>query len=276
MKGRALWQTYRLARRVVAISRYTRGLLREGGVPSGKIVLVRPGTDPTTFRPAGRDPALVRELGLEGRRVVLTVGRLTWRKGQDRMLEALPAIAQAAPNVTYLLAGTGPLEPELRALARRLGLEDRVRLLGEVADEALPRLYNVADVFVMANRVSAGTRDVEGFGIVFLEANACEVPVVGGRSGGVIDAVEDGLTGLLVDAESPEEIARAVVRLLEDSALARRMGVEGRRRVERELTWDHTARGVGRVLTELSEAGAGGAVDSLRSGPRDDGDRHAD
>ena len=113
--------------------------------------------------------------------------------------------------------------------------------LGSRSAEHLPALYNLSDVFVMPNRTPEETRDVEGFGIVFLEANACEVPVVGGRSGGTSDAVADGETGLLVDGSSPAEIARAVTRLLQNPTLARRMGAAGRARVVREFTWDRAA-----------------------------------
>ena len=154
----------------------------------------------------------------------MTVGRLMWRKGQDMLIRALPEIVKAVPNCVYLICGTGPYEAGLRELAQSLQVDSQVIFLGSLPSEHLPSLYNLSDVFVMPNRMSEKTRDVEGFGIVFLEANACEIPVVGGRSGGTSDAVADGESGLLVDGSSPGEIAGSVIRLLQDPILAQDNG----------------------------------------------------
>jgi phosphatidylinositol alpha-1,6-mannosyltransferase len=251
MKRRSLWRTYHRADLIIANSRFTRGLLLEGGVAAEKVAVVHPGTDPERYRPLPRDDALARCLGLDGRRVLLTVGRLTWRKGQEVVLRALPAIRQAVPNVVYAMTSDGPRGPEIKDLARTLGLDEAVRFLGEVPFDMLPALYNLSDVFVMPSRVSPQTQDLEGFGIVFLEANACGLPVVGGRSGGIPDAVAEGETGLLVDGMQPDEVAAACVRLLRDQDLARAMGAKGRERVLREFTWDHAAARV-RTLVEAA------------------------
>jgi phosphatidylinositol alpha-1,6-mannosyltransferase len=267
VKGRMLWRTYRKADLIIANSRFTRGLLTGGGIAEEKVALVHPGTDPDVFKPMPRDEAWAAALGLAGRKVLLTVGRLMWRKGQDMVIQALPEILKAVPGTVYLVCGTGPYESGLRELAQSLGLGPHVIFLGEVAAERLPALYNLADLFVMPNRVSLRTRDTEGFGIVFLEANACEVPVIGGRSGGVPDAVADGETGLLVDGTDPHAIAGAVARILTESGLAARMGKAGRRRVCDALTWDRGAETLRAALDRLRPAGNAQAP-SASSGPR--------
>jgi len=263
-KRAALWAAYRLADRVIANSHFTRGLLVAGGVSPARVAVIHPGTDADFFRPLPRDPRLVSQWGLEGKRVILTLGRLRERKGQDMTLRAMPEILRHVGDAVYVIAGTGPHEPQLRRLAEALGLAERVRFVGEVAPAQMPAVYSLADVFVMANRTLT-SRDVEGFGIVFLEAAACGVPVVGGRSGGVGDAVADGQTGLLVDGARPEQIARAVVRILGDAQLARRLGEAGRRRVCEGLTWRHSAERVAALVEEVCRAGRSGG---LRTGSR--------
>jgi phosphatidyl-myo-inositol dimannoside synthase len=248
LKRRSLWRTYHRADLIIANSRFTRDLLLQGGVAAAKVAIVHPGTDPARYRPLPRDEGLAQRLGLAGRRVLLTVGRLTWRKGQEAVLQALPAIRQAVPDAIYAITSDGPRGPYIKDLARTLGLEDAVRFLGEVPFDMLPALYNLADVFVMPSRVSPQTQDLEGFGIVFLEAGACGLPVVGGRSGGIPDAVAEGETGLLVDGTQPDEVAAACVRLLKDRSLARLLGTKSRERVLREFTWDHAAARVGALI----------------------------
>ena len=250
-KQHLLWRTYRRCDRVVANSRFTQNLLHAGQIDPSKVAVVHPGTDPKRFRPQPKDPDLLRRYQLEGKQVLLTVGRLSRRKGQDVTLHALPQIAQAAPDVVYAIAGTGDYEAELRGLVRLLGVERRVRFLGSVADELLPAVYNLADLFVMPNRTLPESNDVEGFGIVFAEAGACAKPIVAGRSGGASEAVLDGDTGLLVDGACPDRVAAAVIRLLNDGQLARRLGHAARERVCRELNWDHTA---ARIQTWIHQA----------------------
>jgi phosphatidylinositol alpha-1,6-mannosyltransferase len=138
--------------------------------------------------------------------------------------------------LTYVVAGDGQQRPALEALATSIGVEDTVEFLGYVPDEDLPSLYNAADVFAMPNR-REGT-SVEGFGIVFLEANATGTPVVGGRHGGVTDAIEDDETGYLVDPEDSQAVADAIDRLLSDDDLRHSLGEAGRERVEASYTWD--------------------------------------
>ena len=167
-----------------------------------------------------------------------TVGNLVARKGHDMVIRALPRVRQTVPDVTYLIIGDGPYRGQLEALAGALGVRDRVIFAGGIPNEELPPIYALSDLFVMPSRDQSEECDVEGFGVVFLEANACAKPVVGGRSGGICEAISDGVTGLLVDPNDPEDIANALVRLLTNSDLATRLGKRGRLRVVRDFSWE--------------------------------------
>ncbi len=250
LKRRLLWSAFGRADLVIANSQFTASLLRQG-VRNGRVAIVYLGADPRRFHPAPPDPQLMRQWDLANRKVLLTVGRLTPRKGQDQTLRALPAILARVPQAVYVIAGTGEYEPELRQIAADVGVADRVRFVGAVEESDLPRLYNLADLFLMPNRSMPGSGNVEGFGIVFLEAGASGLPVIGGRSGGVPDAVCEGQSGLLVDGASAEAIAEAALKLLTNPELARRMGEQGRRRVSESLTWDHCANRVRDLLNSL-------------------------
>jgi len=241
------------ADRVVTISRYTRQELTRMGVDPARIVIVYPGVDTARFRldlEAGRR---IRALyNLEKRPVLLTVARLVPRKGHDRVIEALPTVLQRVPEAVYVIVGSGPDEERLRRLAESQGVKDRVIFAGAVSDKDLPAWYSAADLLVMPNREEEG--DVEGFGIVFLEANACGKPVIGGCSGGTVDAVIDGETGYLVNPCDPEDIAEAAIRLLTDLTLAHRMGERGRERVQKDFSWRRAARQVQGLTAEVVAA----------------------
>jgi len=187
--------------------------------------------------------------GGEGRWLV-TVARLEKHKGIDTVLEALPTIAERAPDVRYAVAGGGPERESLERLAHKLGVADRVRFLGQVSERDLPALYNLATVYVGASR-RAERIGVEGFGIALVEASACGVPVVAGNSGGVPDAVRDGETGFLVPPEESAALVEAVCRLLDDPVLARRLGAAGRRAVETYYNWDRVVRDVRAIESEV-------------------------
>jgi len=183
--------------------------------------------------------------------VILTVGRLIERKGHDIVIRAMARLASEFPAARYVVVGDGPRGPYLRDLVASVALQDRVVFVGEVRKEDLPLYYQAADVFAMVSRARERQGDVEGFGLVYLEAGACAKPVVAGRSGGVPDAVVDGVTGLLVSPESVEEVADALARLLRDRELAAKLGQAGRQRVEREMNWENTVRSVRAALCEL-------------------------
>ena len=250
LKQYFLWGTYKKADQIVANSEFTQQLLISGGVSPDKVAVVHPGTDPQRFTPRPKNKKLLAQWKLEGRKVLLSIGRLTRRKGQDMVIRALPTILQAIPEAVYLIVGTGDYETELKKMVCSLGLDSHARFLEEVADEFLPEIYNLADVFLMPNRVLTGN-DVEGFGIVFLEAGASAIPVIGGQSGGVPDAIIDGETGILVDGNSPIDIAKAAIRILQNHHLAEQMGQAARTRVCEKLTWDHSAEKIRNLLNQL-------------------------
>jgi phosphatidylinositol alpha-1,6-mannosyltransferase len=197
-----------------------------------------PGVDSTVFRPGAGGDEVRRKLGLTDRPVVVCVSRLVPRKGQDVLVRALPLIRQRVPDTALLLVGGGPLAPKLRELAASLGVADDVVMTGSVPWEELPAHHDAGDVFAMPCRSRYGGLEVEGLGIVFLEASATGKPVVAGRSGGSPDAVRDGETGYVVDGTSVEEVADRVAGLLEDPATAAAMGAAGRAWVERDWQWD--------------------------------------
>jgi phosphatidylinositol alpha-1,6-mannosyltransferase len=171
------------------------------------------------------------------------------RKGHDMVIRALPRLRGAHPDVRYVICGGGSEADveRLRALARSEGVSELVAFVGHVPEEDVADLYRSCAVCVMPSRILAGG-DSEGFGITFLEAGACGRPVIGGRQAGVLDAVVDGETGLLVDPEDPGAIAEAIGGLLDDPQRARRMGEAGRARVLADFTWDRVA---GRYLAQL-------------------------
>ena len=238
-QGLLLRRILTTADRVFTCSDSTGQELSEFGIPREKILTIYPSVDLDVFRPG---TAASDTFGVGDRRVILTVARLDQRKGHDVVLRALPHLLPDYA-ITYLIGGRGREEERLRRLTDELGLHDHVRFLGFVPEEKLPELYNACDVFVMPNRVTSGTDlsgDIEGFGITFIEAGACEKPVIGGRSGGATEAIVDGKTGLLVNPDLPEEVADAIARLLDDRALAQRLGQNARRRIERSFSWDVT------------------------------------
>ena len=228
------------------VSRHVERLLgARTSMVASKVHRVAPGVDPDRFAPRApeRRAGLRSAHGLGAEHVVLLgVGRLAARKNYDRVIACLPALLARNPNVRLVLGGTGPCAPALEAQARALGVTDQVRFLGELTDAELPDVYALGDVFVLPSR--GARKDVEGFGIVFLEAAACGLPAVATRSGGIEDAVVDDVTGLLLPEDEPEALARALQRLVEDAELRRRFAVAARRRIVTSLTWDDTAAGI--------------------------------
>ncbi len=245
---------------IVANSRYTRELCLTvcqeiGAQIDPECIRVVPlGTDPVHFRP-GIDTASVRKrYELVGERWMLTVARLTAHKGIDVGLRVLSELKSEHPDLRYAVVGAGKRQAELEKLAATLKVQDRVRFLTDVTDDDLPAMYNVADVYLGVSRQAESM--VEGFGISLVEASACGVPVVGGRSGGIPDAVREGETGLLVDPTDPREVGEAVHRILADNELARRLGEAGRRAVETHFNWDRVTTEMIRIADEFSRTDA--------------------
>ncbi|MBI5159908.1 MAG: glycosyltransferase family 4 protein [Micrococcales bacterium] len=254
LRKRALWMVCRQADVVIANSRFTVDKLLECGVHPDRIRLITPGVDYDRFSKPVETADLRERYGLAGKKVVLTVARFFPRKGFDTGLRALAKLAGKHPDVVYLMVGKGPDKPRIQALAQELGLSDRVRYAEDVPADDLVRHYAVCDVFLLANRADSdehGQVDIEGFGMVFLEAGCQGKPVVGGRSGGTVDAVEHGVTGFLCEPESPDDFAQALDTLLSDPARARAMGEAGRVRAGRDFRWDAKADEIRRLSEDL-------------------------
>jgi glycosyltransferase involved in cell wall biosynthesis/peptidoglycan/xylan/chitin deacetylase (PgdA/CDA1 family) len=215
------------ADKVVAVSSFTcDALTQQMGLRAEQVSLVPNGVDTDRFTPGERDPALVRKHGLEGKKVVLTLGRLVPRKGADMAIRAMAKVIRQRPDVHYLIVGDGELRPELERLIAQENLADRITLVGSVSEPDLVRYFRLCDLFLMPNRTMPDG-DTEGFGLVFREANACGKPVIGGRAGGVVEAVVDGQSGYLVNGEDPDEIAEKVLAVLDNEDLAAHLGARG-------------------------------------------------
>lgn len=237
---------------ILSNSRFTAERIRERGY-SGSLQVLNPGVNISRFHP-GVDTTLVRQAyGLDGRRILLTTARLEAKKNVHGVLQALPLVIQHVPDLLYLIVGDGRERARLERTCDELGLRSHVLFLGHVPDDNLPALYCASDAFAMPSYTAEETGATEGFGISFVEANACGLPVVGGRTGGTPEAVIDGQTGLLVDPHNPDEIAAAITRLLTDRGLASCLGENGRRRVERDLTWEQVGRKLEGYLQEMLE-----------------------
>jgi phosphatidylinositol alpha-1,6-mannosyltransferase len=220
------------SRPLITITRANQQRLHALGLPGAKII--HPGTDPIHFVPASQPKA--------SDPILLTVGRLVSRKGTDLVLQALPYLRNQFPRLRYEIIGDGPDRERLQALVQSLDMEDMVQFLGRVSDSEMLAAYQRSHIFVMPAREEKENASMEGFGIVYLEASACGLPVVAGRSGGVAEAVRDGETGYLVEPDNPVALAEMLSRLLIDEDLRRRLGQNGRHWVETEMNWDRAAR----------------------------------
>lgn len=239
---------------IIVVSRFTLGAveaLLAGAAPTphphsgrhsgpGKIQLIENGVDTARFSPAPKPPALLALHDLAGRFVFVSVCRLVQKKGIDNAIRAFATVARQHPEARYLVVGTGPFEDALKALAVAEGVADRVIFTGQVAEDELVEHYRLGDVFIMPNR-RMPDGDTEGFGLVFLEANGCGLPVIAGRDGGSTDAVKDGFNGLVVDGHAVPEIAAAMLRLQDDAALRTRLQ-QGARVAARQAGWDEKTR----------------------------------
>jgi len=200
-------------------------------------IRIAPGIDVEHFRP-GNGATMRTELGIESKRVIMCVGRLVHRKGQDVLVQAMPAVLRRIPEAVLVLVGVGPREEFLRKEVARLGIQDSVFFTGRIQYDQLPQYFHAADLFVMPSRSRLAGLEVEGLGIVYLEASACGIPVIAGRSGGAPDAVIAGETGLLVDGTKVDEIADCIVSLLPDRDRLLRMGKAGADWISKDWSWE--------------------------------------
>ncbi|NSC21241.1 glycosyltransferase family 4 protein [Streptomyces albus subsp. chlorinus] len=222
------------------LGEYTRGRIAGALAPAAaaRMVQLPPGVDEKTFHPGSGGDTVRARLGLTDRPVIVCVSRLVRRKGQDTLIEAMPRVLAAVPDAVLLIVGGGPYRADLEKLAAARGVAGAVRFTGPVDWEELPAHYGAGDVFAMPCRTRRGGLDVEGLGIVYLEASATGLPVVAGDSGGAPDAVLDGETGWVVPGGSPAQTAERLVELLRDPELRARMGTRGRQWVEQRWRWD--------------------------------------
>ncbi|MFD3455988.1 glycosyltransferase family 4 protein [Streptomyces sp. NPDC058691] len=225
---------------ITYLGEYTRSRIAPALTPAAaaRMVQLPPGVDEKTFHPASGGEKVRARLGLAGRPVVVCVSRLVPRKGQDTLILALPRILAVQPDAVLLVVGGGPYANELKRLAAQTGVTDSVVFTGAVPWEELPAHFGAGDVFAMPCRTRRGGLDVEGLGIVYLEASATGLPVVAGDSGGAPDAVLDGETGRVVRGGVPEDAADRILALLGDAELRHRMGERGRKWVEDAWRWD--------------------------------------
>lgn len=239
-KHQAMRFALRHADTVVANSLYTRDVLTGMGVDPTRIRLIHPGVDLHRFRPGLDTAGLREELGIGSQeQVVLAVGRLSRRKGFDRLVEAVARLRTDGVPVRCVLGGIGEDAGYLDGIIARLGAQAWIHRIGSVSEVDLPRWINACDLFAMPNREIDG--DTEGFGMVFIEAGACGKPVLGGRAGGVPSAVEDGVTGLLVNGEDVMDVYGGIKRLLADPQWARSLGEAGLARARERFSWERVA-----------------------------------
>ena len=224
--------------------RLTRALSPEA---AKRMVRLAPGVDVTLFRRGSGGLAVRDRLGLAGRPVVVCVSRMVRRKGQDTLIRAWPQVRAEVSDARLLLVGDGPYAGDLRRLARRVGVSDAVLFTGPVPWPELPAYYDAGDVFAMPCRTRRAGLDVEGLGLVYLEASATGLPVIGGDSGGAPDAILDGESGYVVhDAAGT---AARVIELLADPGRARAMGEKGLAWVDREWRWELAAARLTSILS---------------------------
>ncbi|MFH0731161.1 MAG: glycosyltransferase family 4 protein [Pseudomonadota bacterium] len=253
VKFKAMRFTYLRADCVVANSEFTRNELLKIGMDPKKILIINPGVDTERFRPGleVRDLRGALKLG-DKDKLLLSVGRLTRRKGFDQTIKAISDLEKKGMVVHYAIAGIGEDKEYLSFIAKKYNVTDKVHFLSHVSEADLPRWYNAADIFIMPNREIGG--DTEGFGMVFLEAAACEKPVIAGKAGGTGGAVLDGITGIRVDGSALMEIADSIYTLVTDEKISKRLGRNGYLRVHNGFSWDSVANRT-RVLNQKLSKG---------------------
>ena len=214
------------------------------------MVKIAPGIDTDHFAPRADAQTLRAELGLSEKKVIVSVGRLVHRKGQDTLVESMPQILSQVPDAHLLFIGEGPYKDYLVKRAAELKVSDAITFIGRIQYAELPRYICVGDIFAMPSRSRLAGLEVEGLGIVYLEASACGLAVVGGKSGGAPDAVLEGETGFAVDGTSAQAVAEAVITLLKNPERASQMGARGRQWIIDEWRWEIWSKKFAQLLTQ--------------------------
>ncbi len=233
------------ADKIYTISDYLKNILIENRVKEKIIIKIYPGVDTQRFTP--KDNLLAKQhisnllkTDLTDYNIILSLGRLVKRKGQDMVIKSLSNILIKFPKTKYLIVGDGPDREYLRNLVKINNLSNYVIFAGAPDNNNILDYYQACDIFSMPSRTLEKSQDVEGFGIVYLEAAACEKPVIAGKGGGVAEAVSEQ-TGIIVDSTNPDEIAKAIILLLENPHIAKKLGENGRQRAIKEFNWDKLA-----------------------------------
>jgi len=236
---RKKWLTKKILKqsdKIICGNNYTAGLLKNLIGEAGKIFVINPGVDATLTHNAQGVTELKKKYNLDNKIVVLTVGRLVKRKGVDKVLESLPEVLKKISNLVYVIIGDGPDLDAIKLQVANCKLQNQVVIISDASDDERNDWYDLCDLFIMVARSEGG--DFEGFGIVYLEAGLHGKPVIAGDSGGVSDAVEDNLNGLLIDPTDTAAIARAIAGLAQDESLRRQLGEQGRERTINRFNWE--------------------------------------
>lgn len=205
-----------------------------------KVTVMHPGADTKKFYPVeNKDNDFLSAMGWDGKRVILTVGRLQARKGQDKMIEAMPEILKRCPQAHYVIIGHGESRTQLEHLIESLALQDHVQMLTDCDDETMIKCYQQCDVFILPNRTEG--QDIEGFGMVLVEAQACAKPVIAGDSGGTKETLLAGKTGDIVDATNVAALADVISAFIEDPARCEAYGNAGRKHAVQAFDWENAA-----------------------------------
>lgn len=210
-------------------------LLQQWAQPDSRVKVINPGVDAEQFTPADSNLEIRSQLGWQQRPVILTVGRLQKRKGHDKMIEALLQVKKVVPDVLYAIIGDGAERTALQAQVKALELTENVLFMSEISDAEMIHCYQQCDLFILPNRTEG--RDIEGFGMVLVEAQACGKPVIAGDSGGTAETMLVNESGYIIDCTDPTLIAERVTTLLQDSVLATEMGKKGVEHVRAKLDW---------------------------------------
>jgi len=225
----------------IAVSKFTKEqLVSISKADEERISVINNGVDLEKFKPLLPNKDLIEKYGLQNKRVVLTLSRVIERKGHDIVIQALSKVVKKYNNVIYLIAGAYHTDfyNKLVDLVNKLNLGQKVIFTGKLSPEEIYEIYNLCEFYIMVSKGNSRNGDSEGFGITYLEANACKKAVIGSKTDGIIDAVEDGVNGLLVAPNNILETEQAIVQLLENKDLANKLGENGLQRIKMNFTWE--------------------------------------
>jgi len=233
-------------------SKATKKALLRPNKKCSRVSIIPMGVDAHKFKPIrrGKTRKIRNKLGLNNKKIILFVGRLAEKKGTSYLVKAMPEILKKFPDSHLLLIGYGPEEKKLKTLTKRLGLREKISFLGRIPNEELPLYYNLGDVFV-APSIQTESGDTEGLGVVLLEATACGTPVIGTDIGGISDIIKNKQTGLLVKQRNPKKIAQAVILLLENPLIKKKISSNSERKIVELFTWKVVTKKFKRVYLNL-------------------------